>query len=139
MRFTRAQEIASWYQSPGPAGIGFAQYASTETVTPELWRNIEATERDAENGVSGSEDWKRDMSELRRLLYQDGHLPHHVVKPDDQKTNEYRRAELDKVDAAGEYPAKIKFFSDSGDTKHLNITATEFEQIKNILLDYRND
>lgn len=53
--------------------------------------------------------------------------------------NGYRRSELDKVDATGEYPAKIKFYSDAGDTKTLNITATEFEQIKAVLLDYRND
>jgi hypothetical protein len=53
--------------------------------------------------------------------------------------NAYRRDELEKVDASGEYPAKIKFYSDAGDTKTLTITATEFEQIKNILLDYRND
>jgi hypothetical protein len=57
----------------------------------------------------------------------------------DKATNDYRRYELNKVDASGEYPAKIKIFSDAGDTKHLNITATEFEQIKAILLDYRND
>lgn len=57
----------------------------------------------------------------------------------DNATNNYRRYELDKVDASGEYPAKVKFFSDAGDSKHLNITATEFEQIKNVLLDYRND
>jgi hypothetical protein len=140
MSFTRAQEIAANYQSPGPSGIGFAQYASTETVTPELWRNIEETERLAAEGVNlGMDDWAGDMKELRRLLYQDGHLPHFMVKPSDKRTNEYRRAELDKVDASGEYPAKVKFFSDSGDTKHLNITAVEFEQIKKILLDYRND
>lgn len=52
----------------------------------------------------------------------------------DNATNNYRRYELDKVDATGEYPAKVKFFSDAGDSKHLNITATEFEQIRNVLL-----
>lgn len=57
----------------------------------------------------------------------------------DNATNNYRRYELSKVDATGEYPAKVKFFSDEGDSKHLNITATEFDQIKNVLLDYRND
>lgn len=53
--------------------------------------------------------------------------------------NDYRRSELDKVDANGEYPAKLKIASDDGDTKWLDITPTEFEQIKNVLLDYRND
>lgn len=57
----------------------------------------------------------------------------------DNATNNYRRYELSKVDANGEYPAKIKIFSDEGDTKHLNITSTEFEQIRNVLLDYRKD
>lgn len=57
----------------------------------------------------------------------------------DSSRNSYRRGELENVDASGEYPAKIKIFSDAGDTKHLNITATEFEQIRNVLLDYRND
>ncbi|UDL16706.1 hypothetical protein SEA_ATUIN_313 [Arthrobacter phage Atuin] len=57
----------------------------------------------------------------------------------DDSTNRYRRAELENVDASGEYPAKVKFFSDAGDSKHLNITATEFEQMKAVLLDYRND
>jgi hypothetical protein len=59
--------------------------------------------------------------------------------PDNSIRNNYRRYELEQVDASGEYPAKVKFFSDAGDSKHLNITATEFEQIKNVLLDYRND
>lgn len=53
--------------------------------------------------------------------------------------NDYRRSELEKVDANGDYPAKIKIASDDGDTKWLDITPTEFEQIKNVLLDYRND
>jgi hypothetical protein len=53
--------------------------------------------------------------------------------------NDYRRSELDKVDANGEYPAKLKITSDDGDTKWLDITSTEFEQIKVVLLDYRND
>jgi hypothetical protein len=53
--------------------------------------------------------------------------------------NDYRRAELANVDANGEYPAKVKISSDDGDTKWLNITPTEFDQIKNVLLDYRND
>jgi hypothetical protein len=53
--------------------------------------------------------------------------------------NDYRRAELSNVDATGEYPAKLKIASDDGDTKWLDITATEFEQIKAVLLDYRND
>jgi hypothetical protein len=49
----------------------------------------------------------------------------------------YREGELSNVDAMGEYPAKIQITSDGGSTKHLNITATEFEQIKAVLLDYR--
>lgn len=52
--------------------------------------------------------------------------------------NEYRKSELDRVDANGEYPAKLKIASDDGDTRWLNITATEFEQIRNVLIDYRN-
>lgn len=53
--------------------------------------------------------------------------------------NAYRKSELDRVVADGEYPAKIKIASDDGDTRWLNITSTEFEQIKNVLLDYRNN
>jgi len=52
--------------------------------------------------------------------------------------NSYRKSELDRVDANGEYPAKLKIASDDGDTRWLNITATEFEQIKAVMLDYRN-
>lgn len=53
--------------------------------------------------------------------------------------NDYRRAELENVYANGEHAAKLKISSDDGDTKWLDITATEFEQIKAVLLDYRND
>ena len=72
MSYTKAQEIASWYQSPGPSGIGFAAFASSGTVTPELWENIRRTEREAAEGAVGSEDWARDMAALRTLLEDDG-------------------------------------------------------------------
>lgn len=49
----------------------------------------------------------------------------------------YREGELSNVDTTGEYPAKLEITSDGGSTKYLNITATEFEQIKAVLLDYR--
>jgi hypothetical protein len=62
-----------------------------------------------------------------------------VAQDYEKSRNDYRRAELENVDANGDYPAKIKIFSDAGDTKHLDITPTEFEQIKAVLLDYRNN
>lgn len=73
--FTKAQEIASWYQSPGPAGIGFAQYASTGTVTPELWDNIRVIEQEAEwkAGANYADEWASDMAKLRQMLTEDGH------------------------------------------------------------------
>lgn len=72
MSYTKAQEIASWYQSPGPAGIGFAVFASSGNVTPELWENIRRTEREAAEGAVGSESWAKDMAKLRKLLAADG-------------------------------------------------------------------
>jgi len=51
---------------------------------------------------------------------------------------EYRQSELHNVVPSAEYPAKIKIASDDGATKWLNITVAEFEQIKAVLLDYRN-
>jgi hypothetical protein len=59
--------------------------------------------------------------------------------PKEPSTNAYRRSELENVDANGEYPAKLKITSDDGETKWLDITSTEFEQIRNVLLDYRNE
>lgn len=65
-----ARQIASQYHSPGPTGIGFAQYASTGTVTPELWDNIRYCERNA--GEEWAEGWAEDMARLRELLEADG-------------------------------------------------------------------
>lgn len=65
-----ARQIASMYHSPGPAGIGFAQYASTGTVTPELWSNIRGIEREASEPYA--EGWAEDMARLRELLAADG-------------------------------------------------------------------
>lgn len=76
---------------------------------------------------------------VSNVLYSMMQLRNKAAEPKDASRNSYRRGELENVDATGEYPAKIKIYSDAGDTKHLNITATEFEQIKNVLLDYRND
>lgn len=76
MSYTKAQEIASWYQSPGPAGIGFAVFASSGNVTPELWENIRATERQAAEFPADKfpeyKDWAGDMKRLRELLEADG-------------------------------------------------------------------
>lgn len=70
--FTRAQTIASYYHSPGPDGIGFARFASSGTVTPELWDNIASTEAAAEEGRVGTEEWAADMAELREALEEEG-------------------------------------------------------------------
>lgn len=45
----------------------------------------------------------------------------------------YVAAELSKVDASGEYPAKLQITSDAGSTKHLNITADQFQAICAVL------
>jgi hypothetical protein len=44
-----ARKIASWYQSPGRDGIGFAQFASTGTLPPrrDMERAISREQRDA--------------------------------------------------------------------------------------------
>ena len=42
-----AMEIAAWWQSPGPHGIGMAQFASTGTVTDALLDDIERESRAA--------------------------------------------------------------------------------------------
>jgi hypothetical protein len=65
-----ARQIASQYHSPGPAGIGFAQFASTGTVTPELWSNIRGIEREASEPYA--EGWAEDMARLRELLSEAG-------------------------------------------------------------------
>jgi len=70
--FTRAQTIASYYHSSGPDGIGFARFASSGTVTPELWGNIASTETAAAEGRVGTEEWAADMVELRRELAEEG-------------------------------------------------------------------
>jgi hypothetical protein len=107
--FTKAQEIASQYQSPGAAGIGFAQYASTGTVTPELWDNIERTERDARNGVPGTDGWIADMAELRKLLREAGHR-----KPvAGTFFQNYRADELADVEAVGD-TYRLKVTGDNG-------------------------
>ena len=76
-QFTRAHEIASWYQSPGPAGIGFAMFASKGTVTPELWDNIEQVEREAAalESTNDVQLYHGDMSELKAELTAMGHAP----------------------------------------------------------------
>lgn len=70
--FTPAQAIASMYHSPGPDGIGFARFASTHTVTPELWDNIASIEEAAKNAVAGTEEWLEDMIALRKELAEEG-------------------------------------------------------------------
>jgi hypothetical protein len=76
------------------------------------------------------QEWPQWMQEL------EGFKPE-APAPSDPSQYDYRASELSKVDASGEYPAKLQIDSDSGATKWLNITATEFEQIKAVLLDYR--
>lgn len=76
-QFTRAHEIASWYQSPGPTGIGFAIFASSGKVTPELWDNMRQVEQEA-TGLESAEDTEThqgDMRELRAELAAMGHRP----------------------------------------------------------------
>jgi hypothetical protein len=76
MSFTPAQTIASYYQSPGADGIGFARFASSGTVTPELWDNIARTEETAKSGAVGTEEWAAEMAELREALADEGiHQP----------------------------------------------------------------
>lgn len=68
--FSEAQELAAQYHSPGPTGIGFAQFASTGTVTPELWSNIRYIEAHADEDYA--EGWAGDMVHLRALLEDEG-------------------------------------------------------------------
>lgn len=72
-----ARQLAAQYQSPGTTGIGFARYASTGTVTPELWENIATAESLAvsNRGKPEVEGWAEDMKKLRRLLAGDGVFP----------------------------------------------------------------
>ena len=70
--WSKSRLLAAQYQSPFNDGIGFAQYASTGTVTPDLWRNIKRIESDAETGAPEVEGWAEDMEELRRLLREEG-------------------------------------------------------------------
>lgn len=70
--FTASQTIASMYHSPGADGIGFARFASSRTVTPELWENIAGIEAGAATGEVGTEDWASDMMELREALASEG-------------------------------------------------------------------
>lgn len=76
-QFTRAHEIASWYQSPGPSGIGFAIFASSGKVTPELWDNISRVDREADSleSPTDTEIHQGDMRELRAELTAMGHHP----------------------------------------------------------------
>lgn len=54
----------------------------------------------------------------------------------DKQTSDYRRAELDKVQAtADDFPRKIKIIAgDGGGTKWLNISDLEFECIDKLLV-----
>jgi hypothetical protein len=65
-----SRKIAAMYQSPGIAGIGFARYASSGAVTPELWENIKHAESLAESnpGKPAVEHWAEDMAALRTAL-----------------------------------------------------------------------
>jgi len=69
-----SRQLAAQYQSPGPAGIGFAQYASSGTVTPELWENITYTENEALRRPEDPavEGWAGDMERLREALEAEG-------------------------------------------------------------------
>lgn len=69
-----SRQLAAQYQSPGTTGIGFAQYASSGTVTPELWENILHTESLAQSnkGKPAVEHWTEDMAALRKALTAEG-------------------------------------------------------------------
>lgn len=72
---SKARELAAQYQSSGWSGIGFAMFASSGKNTPTLWENIEYTEREAEAGKPGTEEWAADMVRLRELLTEEGITP----------------------------------------------------------------
>ena len=69
-----SRQLAAQYQSHGTTGIGFARYASTGTVTPELWENIRFTESLAQSnkGKPAVEHWAEDMAALRKALKAEG-------------------------------------------------------------------
>lgn len=77
-----SRQLAAQYQSPGPAGIGFARYASSGAVTPELWENIRYTEAEADRRPEDPavEHWADDMERLRELLQQEGAIETRKVK-----------------------------------------------------------
>jgi hypothetical protein len=70
----RSRQLAAQYQSPFFNGIGFARYASSGFVTPDLWKNIERIESDAEQnpGAPEVEHWAEDMVALRAALKEEG-------------------------------------------------------------------
>lgn len=78
----KSRQIAAQYQSSGTTGIGFARYASTGTVTPELWDNIRVAESLAESneGKPAVEGWAEDMAELRDALEAEGITEKRKVK-----------------------------------------------------------
>ena len=49
----------------------------------------------------------------------------------------YRKAELSNVDTSEDFSIRLKIVGVDGGTKWLDITPTEFEQIKVVLLDWR--
>lgn len=51
----------------------------------------------------------------------------------DKQTRDYRKDELDVIKFNPPYCIRVKFFSESGDTKHLSITEEEFRKVKDIL------
>ena len=75
----KSRLLAAQYQTPFHGGIGFAQYASSGTVTPELWENIRRIESDAEQnpGAPEVEGWAEDMVTLRAALHEEG-IPEYV-------------------------------------------------------------
>jgi hypothetical protein len=77
-----SRRLASLYQSPGPAGIGFARYASSGTVTPELWENITYTMAEAERRPDDPavESWAEDMEALKDALESEGIVEKRKVK-----------------------------------------------------------
>jgi hypothetical protein len=70
----KSRQIAAQYQSAGITGIGFARYASSGAVTPELWENIRTAESLAESNVGKPmvEHWAEDMAALRTALREEG-------------------------------------------------------------------
>lgn len=75
----KSRQLAAQYQTPFYGGLGFARYASTGTVTPELWSDIERIESDAEASPDAPEvkGWAQDMKDLRAALHEEG-IPEYV-------------------------------------------------------------